>query len=162
MAQWNIRITQCFISHRSAHLPTPTSGLDFLCVSAEDAIMAAPTAPLSAPTPPPRPLPAIASSSDTVEELGQKKKKMVSLRAVRAKRSLALGESELREQMTRTIESQFKPVDLTKEMAETYYYGRQDVSLLVGGQNNQPNSFWLDLVQWQGNRDRSFLSHVSF
>jgi len=124
--------------------------------------MAAETAPMSAPTPPPRPLPTIAPSSDRRSELEVKRNKLAELRVIRAERSRALADdSELREEMTRTIENRFKPVDLTKEMAETYYYGRQDISLSVGAESNQPNSFWLDLVQWQDTHDSSFLSHVS-
>lgn len=59
----------------------------------------------------------------------------------------------------RLMESRFKPVDLTKEMAETYYHGRQDFKQ-EHTQPDEPNLFWLDFVQWNETQGRSFLSHV--
>ncbi|KAF9930409.1 hypothetical protein FBU30_000540 [Linnemannia zychae] len=53
------------------------------------------------------------------------------------------------------MKKQFKPVDLTKEMAETYYYGRQDIR--KDSYADKPNLFWLDLVQWDESKG-SFLS----
>ena len=63
-------------------------------------------------------------------------------------------------QSTRLMDSRFKPVDLTKEMAETYYYGRQEFKSDLAT-SDEPNLFWLDFVQWQESQGRSFLSHVS-
>lgn len=55
------------------------------------------------------------------------------------------------------VTNQFKPVDLTKEMAETYYYNRQDFQT---GAVNEANVFWLDYVQWDESKGESFLSQV--
>ncbi|KAG0313487.1 hypothetical protein BGZ99_008849 [Dissophora globulifera] len=51
---------------------------------------------------------------------------------------------------------QFKPVDLTKEMAETYYWGRQDAAVDSG--NMDVNAFWLDFVEWNETKGGSFLT----
>ncbi|KAF9986039.1 hypothetical protein BGZ75_002268 [Mortierella antarctica] len=55
----------------------------------------------------------------------------------------------------RTLQSRFKPLDLTKEMAETYYYSREDI---VEHDDQSVNLFWLDLVQWDDSKGTSFLS----
>ncbi|KAF9083794.1 hypothetical protein BGX27_003995, partial [Mortierella sp. AM989] len=60
-----------------------------------------------------------------------------------------------RERSEKLLQSQFKPVDLTKEMAETYYYGRQDFK---ASGDDDANLFWLDLVQWDESKGGSFLS----
>ena len=62
-----------------------------------------------------------------------------------------------RERSEKLLQSQFKPVDLTKEMAETYYYGRQDFK---ASGDDDANLFWLDLVQWDESKGGSFLSQV--
>lgn len=59
-----------------------------------------------------------------------------------------------REVVERSLRTRFKPVDLTKEMAETYYYERQDYT----PQDDEANLFWLDLVQWSDSKPSSFLS----
>ncbi|KAF9956207.1 hypothetical protein BGZ72_002927 [Mortierella alpina] len=61
-----------------------------------------------------------------------------------------------REQSSRVLQKQFKPVDLTKEMAETYYWGRQDIA--TESSRMDVNAFWLDFVEWNESRGRSFLS----
>ncbi|KAF9566459.1 hypothetical protein EC968_003732 [Mortierella alpina] len=61
-----------------------------------------------------------------------------------------------RERSSRMLQKQFKPVDLTKEMTETYYWGRQDFA--TESSKMDVNAFWLDLVEWDGSRGRSFLS----
>ncbi|KAI1295221.1 hypothetical protein EDD11_007941 [Mortierella claussenii] len=53
------------------------------------------------------------------------------------------------------MRNQFKPVDLTKEMTETYYYGQQDVKANDG---DQANAFWLDFSLWDNSKGGSFLS----
>ncbi|KAG0092081.1 hypothetical protein BGZ92_010913 [Podila epicladia] len=66
--------------------------------------------------------------------------------------------SDVREARTRSeqmMTNQFKPVDLTKEMAETYYYNRQDFWTST---RNEANVFWLDYVQWDESTGESFLS----
>ncbi|KAF8982297.1 hypothetical protein BGZ46_001523 [Entomortierella lignicola] len=60
-----------------------------------------------------------------------------------------------RERSEKIIQRQFKPVDLTKEMAETHYYGRQDFK---ASDDDEVNPFWLDLVQWDESKGGSFLS----
>ncbi|KAG0054186.1 hypothetical protein BGZ83_011796 [Gryganskiella cystojenkinii] len=84
--------------------------------------------------------------SDRSELLMAKKKKLSGLQVAREERS------------ARLMDSRFKPVDLTKEMAETYYYGRQDFKHEYP-LSDEPNLFWLDFVQWQESQGRSFLSH---
>ena len=59
----------------------------------------------------------------------------------------------------RTLQSRFKPLDLTKEMAETYYYSREDI---VEHDDQSVNLFWLDLAQWDNSKGGSFLSQVSY
>lgn len=58
----------------------------------------------------------------------------------------------------RTLQSRFKPLDLTKEMAETYYYNREDVAVY---DDQSVSLFWLDLAQWDDSKGGSFLSQVS-
>ncbi|KAF9363998.1 hypothetical protein BGX34_002803 [Mortierella sp. NVP85] len=70
-------------------------------------------------------------------------------------RSRAIAAVDSRSHLERSLQSRFKPVDLTKEMDETYYYGRQD---FTATSNEEANLFWLDLLQWDGSRDSSFLS----
>ncbi|KAF8923577.1 hypothetical protein BGZ58_002779 [Dissophora ornata] len=53
-------------------------------------------------------------------------------------------------------QQQFKPVDLTKEMAETYYWGRQDKAVETG--NSDVNAFWMDFVEWDESKGGLFLS----
>ncbi|KAG0275558.1 hypothetical protein BGZ95_008650 [Linnemannia exigua] len=53
------------------------------------------------------------------------------------------------------VRNQFKPVDLTKEMGETYYYNQQDFKKY--GHLDEANLFWLDLAQWDESQG-SFLS----
>ncbi|KAG0364889.1 hypothetical protein BGZ54_007046, partial [Gamsiella multidivaricata] len=62
----------------------------------------------------------------------------------------------LRIQAEQKLQSQFKPVDLTKEMAETYYWGRQDKS--GTSSSTDVNAFWLDFVEWDESSGGSFLS----
>ncbi|KAF9899270.1 hypothetical protein BX616_003128, partial [Lobosporangium transversale] len=61
-----------------------------------------------------------------------------------------------RSQAERILNSRFKPVDLTKEMAETYYYGRQD--FINSDSEYEPNQFWWDLSQWDEFKGGPFLS----
>ncbi|KAG0252299.1 hypothetical protein BG011_007080 [Mortierella polycephala] len=63
--------------------------------------------------------------------------------------------SRARSRSAKKIQSQFKQVDLTKEMAETYYYGRQD---LQSCNSEDANLFWLDVAQWDESTGGSFLS----
>ncbi|KAF9340642.1 hypothetical protein BGZ91_000982 [Linnemannia elongata] len=67
-----------------------------------------------------------------------------------------LNSAEAREKTAQTVQSQFKPVDLTKEMAETYYYGRQDSDKNLGA--GDVNAFWLDYAEWDESLGGSFLS----
>ncbi|KAG0308260.1 hypothetical protein BGZ97_000117 [Linnemannia gamsii] len=67
-----------------------------------------------------------------------------------------LNSAEAREKTAQTVQSQFKPVDLTKEMAETYYYGRQDSDKNLGA--SDVNAFWLDYAEWDESLGGSFLS----
>lgn len=69
-----------------------------------------------------------------------------------------LNSAEAREKTAQTVQSQFKPVDLTKEMAETYYYGRQDSDKNLGA--GDVNAFWLDYAEWDESLGGSFLSQV--
>jgi hypothetical protein len=71
-----------------------------------------------------------------------------------------LNSAEAREKTAQTVQSQFKPVDLTKEMAETYYYGRQDSDKNLGA--SDVNAFWLDYAEWDESLGGSFLSQVPF
>ena len=66
---------------------------------------------------------------------------------------------EERSRSERIVRNQFKPVDLTKEMGETYYYDRDDFRKY--GHFDEANLFWLDLAQWDESKG-SFLSQVSF
>ncbi|KAG0300551.1 hypothetical protein BGZ98_009091 [Dissophora globulifera] len=52
------------------------------------------------------------------------------------------------------LQGRFKAVELTQEMAETYYYGRQDFKI----EYEDPNLFWLDLAQWDDSKGNLFLS----
>lgn len=79
-------------------------------------------------------------------------------RSVTNSSSLYLNSAEAREKTAQTIQSQFKPVDLTKEMAETYYYGRQDSDKNFGA--GDVNAFWLDYAEWDESLGGSFLSQV--
>ncbi|KAG0253959.1 hypothetical protein BG011_006043 [Mortierella polycephala] len=63
---------------------------------------------------------------------------------------------DARKRSAQTVQKQFKPVDLTKEMAETYYWGRQDQAIELG--RKDVNAFWLDLVEWDESLRGSFLS----
>ncbi|KAG0198556.1 hypothetical protein BGX28_007992 [Mortierella sp. GBA30] len=64
-------------------------------------------------------------------------------------------QQQSRAQSERILQRQFKPVELTKEMAETYYYGRQDYKT---DDNEEANMFWLDLAEWDESKGGSFLS----
>jgi hypothetical protein len=66
-----------------------------------------------------------------------------------------------RVQSQQVQQQQFKPVDLTKEMAETYYWGRQDQAVVLTGQQDV-NAFWLEYVEWDEAKGGSFLSQVQF
>jgi hypothetical protein len=68
-------------------------------------------------------------------------------------------QSQSRSRSERIVRNQFKPVDLTKEMGETYYYGREDFKKY--GVYDEANLFWLDLAQWDESNG-SFLSQVRF
>lgn len=72
--------------------------------------------------------------------------------------ALYLNSAEARQKTAQTVQSQFKPVDLTKEMTETYYYGRQDSDKDLGA--SDVNSFWLDYAEWDESLGGSFLSQV--
>ncbi|KAG0290735.1 hypothetical protein BGZ96_005807 [Linnemannia gamsii] len=63
--------------------------------------------------------------------------------------------SRERSRSERIVRNQFKPVDLTKEMGETYYYEREDFKKY--GVHDEANLFWLDLAQWDESNG-SFLS----
>lgn len=65
---------------------------------------------------------------------------------------------EERSRSERIVRNQFKPVDLTKEMGETYYYDQDDFRKY--GHFDEANLFWLDLAQWDESKG-SFLSQVS-
>ncbi|KAF9371491.1 hypothetical protein CPC16_003032, partial [Podila verticillata] len=52
-------------------------------------------------------------------------------------------------------QQQFRPVDLTKEMAETYYWERLDYQ---ASKLKDVNAFWLDFVQWDETKGGAFLS----
>ncbi|KAK3845352.1 MAG: hypothetical protein J3R72DRAFT_41348 [Linnemannia gamsii] len=67
-----------------------------------------------------------------------------------------LNSPDAREKTAQTVQSQFKPVDLTKEMAETYYWARQDVAVNLGA--GDVNAFWLDYAEWDESLGGSFLS----
>ncbi|KAF9927501.1 hypothetical protein FBU30_003218 [Linnemannia zychae] len=67
-----------------------------------------------------------------------------------------LNNAQAREKTAQTVQSQFKPIDLTKEMAETYYWGRQDSARKVG--SSDVNAFWLDYAEWDESLGGSFLS----
>ncbi|KAF9984495.1 hypothetical protein BGZ65_000276, partial [Modicella reniformis] len=60
---------------------------------------------------------------------------------------------ETRSCLEASLSNRFKPVDLTKEMGETYYYGRQDYTA-----DDEANLFWLDLLHWDDSKTSSFLS----
>ncbi|KAG0091197.1 hypothetical protein BGZ92_001279 [Podila epicladia] len=64
-------------------------------------------------------------------------------------------ESWLRKEAERAVKRQFKPLDLTKEMGETYYYNRRDIA---PSDKNEANLFWLDFIQWVQSQSGSFLS----
>lgn len=64
-----------------------------------------------------------------------------------------------RVQSQQVQQQQFKPVDLTKEMAETYYWGRQDQAVVLTG-HQDANAFWLEYVEWDEAKGGSFLSQV--
>ncbi|KAF9436213.1 hypothetical protein BGZ76_004566 [Entomortierella beljakovae] len=55
----------------------------------------------------------------------------------------------------KVVNYQFKPAELTKEMSETYYFGRQDFK---ASDDDEANVFWLDLAQWDESNSRLFLS----
>ncbi|KAG0380084.1 hypothetical protein BGX24_010303, partial [Mortierella sp. AD032] len=74
----------------------------------------------------------------------------------KSKRKMAINNvSEERMRSERIARNQFKPVDLTKEMGETYYYDQQDFKKY--GHFDEANLFWLDLAQWDESKG-SFLS----
>lgn len=73
------------------------------------------------------------------------------------KRAAPIAASALRLEAERAIKRQFKPLDLTKEMGETYYYNRRDIA----PSDKEANLFWLDFIQWVQSQSGSFLSQVS-
>lgn len=73
------------------------------------------------------------------------------------KRSAPVAVSALRLEAERAVKRQFKPLDLTKEMGETYYYNRRDIA----PSDKEANLFWLDFIQWVQSQSGSFLSQVS-
>jgi hypothetical protein len=87
---------------------------------------------------------------------------LVSLGSARSASSSSayLNSADARERTAQTVQSQFKPVDLTKEMAETYYWGRQDVTKKFA--LSDVNAFWLDYAEWDESLGGSFLSQVNF
>lgn len=78
---------------------------------------------------------------------------------LKSKKKMATMNVEERSRSARIVGNQFKPVDLTKEMGETYYYDRDDFRKY--GHFDEANLFWLDLAQWDESKG-SFLSQVSF
>ncbi|KAF9378595.1 hypothetical protein CPB97_009481 [Podila verticillata] len=70
------------------------------------------------------------------------------------KRSAPVAVSALRLEAERAVKRQFKPLDLTKEMGETYYYNRRDIA----PSDKEANLFWLDFIQWVQSQSGSFLS----
>ncbi|OAQ30988.1 hypothetical protein K457DRAFT_136616 [Linnemannia elongata AG-77] len=75
---------------------------------------------------------------------------------LKAKKKMAFGNViDERSRSERIVRNQFKPVDLTKEMGETYYYDRDDFKKY--GHFDEANLFWLDLAQWDESKG-SFLS----
>ncbi|KAF9427668.1 hypothetical protein BGZ94_004440 [Podila epigama] len=62
---------------------------------------------------------------------------------------------DLRKEAEKVVKKQFKPLDLTKEMAETYYYNRKDIAPV---NKIEANLFWLDFVEWVQSKDGLFLS----
>ncbi|KAF9429682.1 hypothetical protein BGZ76_001143 [Entomortierella beljakovae] len=54
------------------------------------------------------------------------------------------------------IQQHFKPGDLTKETAETYYWRQQDFAYEKG--SSDVNAFWLDYVEWDESKEEPFLS----
>ncbi|KAG0049783.1 hypothetical protein BGZ83_005402 [Gryganskiella cystojenkinii] len=61
-----------------------------------------------------------------------------------------------RQQSQQLHQQQFKPVDLTKEMAETYYWDRQDHEGTK--ESKDVNAFWMDFAEWDEAKGGSFLS----
>ncbi|KAF9904971.1 hypothetical protein EC991_002153 [Linnemannia zychae] len=76
--------------------------------------------------------------------------------AINSKKKMAfMNIPEQRMRSERIVRNQFKPVDLTKEMGETYYYNQEDFKRY--GSFDEANLFWLDLAQWDESQG-SFLS----
>ncbi|KAF9139673.1 hypothetical protein BG015_001936 [Linnemannia schmuckeri] len=74
---------------------------------------------------------------------------------LKSKKKVLSNVMEERSRSERIVRNQFKPVDLTKEMGETYYYDRDDFRKY--GHYDEANLFWLDLAQWDESKG-SFLS----
>lgn len=74
------------------------------------------------------------------------------------KRAAGVAAGGLRMEAERAVKRQFKPLDLTKEMGETYYYNRRDIA---PSDKKEANLFWLDFIQWVQSQSGSFLSQVS-
>ncbi|KAG0347623.1 hypothetical protein BG004_007317 [Podila humilis] len=62
---------------------------------------------------------------------------------------------EMRDISETIVSRQFTPLDLTKEMGETYYYNRRDVARTS---TKDTNLFWLDYVHWVQSQSGAFLS----
>lgn len=122
--------------------------MGFGLMDSDEAIpMQAQAAPGGAPPPPPpapRPTAAMAAPAAPAMKL--------------SKMSFASSflDVQARSRVESTLKSRFKPVELTKEMAETYYYGREDFA----ADDDEANLFWLDLLQWDESKHSSFLSQV--
>ncbi|KAG0353115.1 hypothetical protein BG005_007528 [Podila minutissima] len=71
------------------------------------------------------------------------------------KRAAGVAAGGLRMEAERAVKRQFKPLDLTKEMGETYYYNRRDIA---PSDKKEANLFWLDFIQWVQSQSGSFLS----
>ncbi|KAF9905186.1 hypothetical protein EC991_001949 [Linnemannia zychae] len=81
---------------------------------------------------------------------------LASFGSARSGSSSYLNSVDAREKTAQAVQSQFKPVDLTKEMAETYYWGRPILASNIGP--NDINAFWLDFAEWDESLGGSFLS----
>ncbi|KAF9321791.1 hypothetical protein BG003_011515 [Podila horticola] len=71
------------------------------------------------------------------------------------KRAAPIAAGALRLEAERAVKRQFKPLDLTKEMGETYYYNRRDIA---PSDKKEANLFWLDFIHWVQSLSGSFLS----
>jgi len=109
------------------------------------------TAAVAAPPPPPPPPPAFGQPQ-------QQQQQQQSTSLFGSAPQAPFDHRAAREQSSKILQKQFKPVDLTKEKAETYYWGRRDFATECD--KLDVNAFWLDFVEWDESRGRSFLSQV--